>query len=145
MSVWVPGAGRGLDRVPGSEARRVASSAAISRTFTGNEMGPRQFELPPNIAVVDSAVVIDGRDPLPSRRSRTAAPMAAETARRPWGERNSARRPAAGARAGIGRGRRRDIVACLVAGLSCANSPPCWASPQELGARGAGAPAAGRP
>ena len=39
---------------PGERAS-YSRKASTSRVLSGNQIGPRQLELPPNIAVVDSA------------------------------------------------------------------------------------------
>ena len=51
----LPRAGRVLDLERVLEEAVVALEGPITRKLTGNQRGPRQLELPPNILVVDSA------------------------------------------------------------------------------------------
>ena len=51
----LPRAGRVLDLELVAEEPRVAVERLDDEVVDGNQIGPRQFELPPNMPVVDSA------------------------------------------------------------------------------------------
>ena len=132
---------------PRAEEGRSARSASTTSKFTGNQTGPRQFELPPNSADRRlGRLVVDGRPAVDLDADGMRRGASADIDRSPYGDRNRASsNTLTSTRAAVPATPEPAAGGCRLGRRGSADAPAPRACCGRTTRRGPRSPAAGRP